>query len=383
MKKNFVAVLAALALFSCGKKQVARIDGKIEGAANGALVLKVLDVSKQSIVDTLKYDKDGRFSANVKLRGESPDFYYLYYNDNKVGSFVLVPGDKVKTICDTTGKKHEVSGSDESRLLVSLEKRLSATKYSFDSLMALSEKALSSGDEKKAEELNYELGSLYVKAKQGAIKHLYTNPSSITNMILIYHSFSPQIPLFADSKDLLLFKRVYDSLSVKFPESVYLERLKEEIANRENIEMFNSKIADVPETGFPEISLPDNKSQLQKLSDLSGKVVILSFWTVTETSQRMLNQEYLDLYRKYNSQGLEIFQVSVDTDKTAWATAVKEQKLPWISVCDGQGPNSAPLAVYNVTQIPVNFLIDKSGTIVARDVYGDKLESTIAKLVRE
>jgi hypothetical protein len=41
------------------------------------------------------------------------------------------------------------------------------------------------------------------------------------------------------------------------------------------------------------------------------------------------------------------------------------------------------LAVYNVTQVPVNFLIDKSGTIVARDVYGDKLESTIAKLVRE
>lgn len=382
MNKLFLAVLIPFLFFSCSRSNSVKINGKIEGATNGDLVLKILEVSRLSDVDTLKYNKEGRFTVNVKLKGESPQFYYLYYRNAKVASMVLLPGDMINLVTDTTGRNVKVSGSDESLLLTSLEKTLAKSKNSFDSLMTLMQQADKSGNQPLSQELNYALGRHYVKSKQDAIKYIYTNPNSITNVILMYHRLSPDIPLFADVRDVLLFKRVHDSLTVAYPGSVYLERLMDEIGSREKVDIFTNKILDASESGFPDISLPDTKAQTKNLADLSGKVILLSFWTVKDPAQKMLNMEYMELYEKYKSKGFEIYQVSVDTDKTAWATAVNEQKLPWINVCDGQGPSSIVLNTYNIQKVPANYLIDKSGTIVARDLFDDVLEQKIASLMR-
>ncbi|MFA4998091.1 MAG: peroxiredoxin, partial [Bacteroidales bacterium] len=64
--------------------------------------------------------------------------------------------------------------------------------------------------------------------------------------------------------------------------------------------------------------------------------------------------------------GLEIFQVALDIDKTAWAKAVRDQSLPWISVCDGLGIGSPSVVSYNVETIPVFFIITRQGDIVVR-----------------
>ncbi len=190
------------------------------------------------------------------------------------------------------------------------------------------------------------------------------------------------LPIFADVRDVLLFKRVCDSLDIKYPGSAYVARLKEEVTYREKSDMFNAKILDASETGFPDIKLPDVKSKMRSLSELSGKVIILSFWSVADANQRMLNQDFLQLYDKYSDKGLEIFQVSVDTDKTAWARAVEEQMLPWISVCDGMGSGSAAVTTYNVTKIPALFVIDKSGTIVAKNVFNAELDKLLSRIVK-
>lgn len=382
MNKLFLALLIPFLFFSCSRSNNVKINGKIEGATNGDLVLKILEVSRLSDVDTIKYNKEGRFTVNVKLKGESPQFYYLYYRNAKVASMVLLPGDMINLVTDTTGRNVKVSGSDESLLLTSLEKTLAKSKNSFDSLMTLMQQADKSGNLPLSQELNYALGRHYVKSKQDAIKYIYTNPNSITNVILMYHRLSPDIPLFADVRDVLLFKRVHDSLTVAYPGSVYLERLMDEIGSREKVDIFTNKILDASESGFPDISLPDTKAQTKNLADLSGKVILLSFWTVKDPAQKMLNMEYMELYEKYKSKGFEIYQVSVDTDKTAWATAVNEQKLPWINVCDGQGPSSIVLNTYNIQKVPANYLIDKSGTIVARDLFDDVLEQKLATLMR-
>ena len=61
---------------------------------------------------------------------------------------------------------------------------------------------------------------------------------------------------------------------------------------------------------------------------------------------------------------------------------MQEQQLPWISVTDLRGRASSSLALYNVQRIPANFLIDRDGSIVAKDLYGKSLESKLAELIR-
>jgi len=110
--------------------------------------------------------------------------------------------------------------------------------------------------------------------------------------------------------------------------------------------------------------------------------MLLSFWYTQDSRQRIANQEFLDLYRKYASKGLEIYQVALDTDKTAWARAVTEQALPWVSVCDGYGTGSPSVSTYAVTKIPTHFLINKEGDIVGRDYSMEQLDKELAKICK-
>ena len=62
--------------------------------------------------------------------------------------------------------------------------------------------------------------------------------------------------------------------------------------------------------------------------------------------------------------------------------AIKDDGLVWESqVSDLQGP-SVPAAMYGVQAIPMNFLIDGSGIIVAKGLRGEYLEAKLKELVK-
>lgn len=75
--------------------------------------------------------------------------------------------------------------------------------------------------------------------------------------------------------------------------------------------------------------------------------------------------------------------MAVDTSKAAWVNAIQEQQLPWISVSDLQGNASPSLSVYNVKKLPSNYLIDREGNIVGKDLSGEKLEEAVREYIRE
>ena len=60
--------------------------------------------------------------------------------------------------------------------------------------------------------------------------------------------------------------------------------------------------------------------------------------------------------------------MSVD-DKTVWATSVRNQNLPWVSVNDGLGIDSPAVAAYNLNSIPTMFIFSRDSDILAKDVY--------------
>lgn len=84
------------------------------------------------------------------------------------------------------------------------------------------------------------------------------------------------------------------------------------------------------------------------------------------------------LYNNYSSKGFEIYAVSLDTDKTAWANIVRNQNLPWVNVCDGLGVNSTAVSLYNVSKVPMVYFI-KDGELLP-DV-GVRDEKSLVKYI--
>ena len=375
-----ISILLFAAMCACEVASRAKIEGTFVNYPNDSLTVCKLDVSTLVPVDTVVTNKTGKFFVRLKMKKGFPEFYYIRRHGKTLSSLLVLPGDRISLTVDTAKRVHTVTGSIETAYLHEAESVMATAQHRYDSLM----RQLLSLDSKSPEAiaLNYALGSLYVKQKQAAIRFLFTYPRSISSVQVLFQKFSDDLPLFADNTDALYFQRLYDSLRPLYPRSPYIAALRDQSEWRKREMEINDKLLNAKVLGFPELVLPDVQAQPVALSLLKGKVIILSFWLSQDSRQRIANQEWLELYRKYASKGLEIYQVSLDTDKTAWARTVAEQALPWISVCDGYGVNSKAVATYVVSQVPSNFLINQEGDIVGRDFSMEKISAELARLCR-
>ena len=85
------------------------------------------------------------------------------------------------------------------------------------------------------------------------------------------------------------------------------------------------------------------------------------------------------MYEKYRNNGLEIYQVSLDSDMHFWKNA--SSNLPWVCVRDPQSVYSQIAGMYNVKQLPALFLIDKKGNMIKRIEDLEKLEADIKSVL--
>ena len=186
--------------------------------------------------------------------------------------------------------------------------------------------------------------------------------------------------MFGEDTDAILFKTVQDSLTLVYPKSEFVAALRDEVSARGRALDLASRFGEVGEASFPELVMPDIDGVMRKLSDLEGKVIVLSFWSVAQDEHKMFNVDLADLYAKYHDKGLEVYQVSLDVDKPTWAATVRNQGLPWISVNDGYGIESSAVTAFNVLRIPMMYVFDKQGELVGSDVFE---KAALEQLIRK
>ena len=135
----------------------------------------------------------------------------------------------------------------------------------------------------------------------------------------------------------------------------------------------------VQETGVIDIPLRDIEGTTRHLTELKGKVVIIDFTIYQSAVSASHNYMLRDLYDKYASQGLEIYQVSLDADEHYWKTTAAN--LPWICVRDGNGIYSSYATAYNIQNLPTLFLMNRTNELVARSETIKDLEKEVKALL--
>ena len=371
-------VLAAVVMAaSCSTKAV--IDGTVASAPSSEVIVKLLDINRYEVLDTVATDAAGRFNYKVEVAEGQPEFVYVFYKDTKIASLLLEAGDNVTVEADTLGN-YTVAGSEESLKLAQVGKDFAA------SLLKLNDLALKveTASEKEAKEISREMSQEYIRYYRDRVKYIMQNSRSLTVVPVLFQNFSAELPVFAQNTDAIHFRNIADSLELVYPESKYVQALRKEADQRYRYLELQTYIDNAPEVSYADIELPNVKSEKMKLSEVDAKVILVYFWTAMDASQKMFNLDVLKpLHDDYHKKGFEIFQVSLDVDKALWARTVKEQNLPWISVCDSRGAESPFVTLYNIGNIP-SMLIIKDGELVdGRPLDQKSLHKLIGDLLRK
>lgn len=131
----------------------------------------------------------------------------------------------------------------------------------------------------------------------------------------------------------------------------------------------------------PDFTQNDVAGQPVSLSSLKGKYVLVDFWASWCGPCRGENPNVVKAYQQYKDKGFTILGVSLDQNKESWLKAIEADHLTWTHVSDLKYWNNAVAQQYGIRSVPANFLLDKDGKILARDLRGEALEKKLAELM--
>lgn len=378
--KAALVFAAAVTIASCDNNTFT-VEGQIENAKDSVLFFENVGLEGVNVLDSVKLSDSGSFSFSEEA-SIAPEFYRLRIADQIINiSIDSTETVSIKSQYPQMATNYEVSGSDNCQKIKELALKQIAL---HQQAMAIQQNTALSVDAANDSILNL------IEAYKNDVKsnYIFKEPMKAYSYFALFQTlgnwllFNPR----NNKDDIKVFAAVATSWDTYYPHAERGQNLHniaiEGMKNQRIVEAEQNRTIDaskVSEAGVLDIALTDNKGQLRHLTDLKGKVVLLDFhvFALEDSPARILSLR--ELYNKYQAQGFEIFQVSLDSDEHFW----KQQTaaLPWVSVRDADGVNSQRLMMYNIQAVPDFFIIDRGNNLVKRAAQIKDLETEIKKLL--
>lgn len=368
--RRFFASIITLLLLSCATDSDSyKLSGTAEGVADGTeIVVYNLEDNNQPIaVDTLVVQK-GTFSASYP-KTDKLMLGYLAFQEPQ-GSIVFFPEneDLKVTVYKDSMQNSFVSGGRQNEMYREYStkirefngiKRANAQRYQQarreqDNLLSV--QIQQENSELLLEEQNYKLG------------FVNENKNSIFSLMVVAEMLKRKEINAEEAGNFL------NNLPPKTAASQIAATLKESVAR-----MNRAGIGSVA----PDFTAPTPSGEMLSLNETLGKYTIIDFWASWCKPCRIENPNVVRVYEKYHDKGLNIVSISLDRagHKDRWLQAIKDDKMDWYHVSNLKFWQDPIAKDYNVSAIPATFLVDESGTIIAKNLRGPALETKIASLL--
>jgi thiol-disulfide isomerase/thioredoxin len=384
-KTAWAIIIASLLYTSCRHHDNITVHGSYPVGSGENLYVELLNIAETQLIDSVKIKKNGTFRFSLKL--DHPELVLIRNAREQYINLLAFPDDVIRL--EIPGQSfrtgYSVEGSVESEKIRQLVETVNKTKVRLDSIL-LALNALDDQDGPEAKNLVDSYQKVFSEQKRNNIRFVVENLSSLSSVYALYQRVADDVYIFNELRDLQYFKIVADSVKVKYPGSTLASSLASDVEQR--IREYNNMLAiselsklNISEAGMIDLSIENPEAKEISLGSLAGKVVLLNFWASWNNESKESNHRLKSIYNQYHARGFEIYSVSLDSDRNRWKNTIYFEEYPWIDVCELTYPNSYAASVYNVTSLPANFLIDREGNIVARNLAGKALATHLDNLL--
>ena len=320
------------------------ITGKVTGYPNGTPVSFLNEQTNAPEVQAKIYN--GSFTIKGKM--EQPALKGLIFNNEPPLIPIFLDNSEIK-----------ITGSKEQLSQLSITGSPAHDQYKlYSSSIAAYEQALSpdAAYDQLALDKIAEISENFVKK----------NPTSYVAALAI-------IRLYQATQDGAMTQDLYKMVPprVQFSDlGNYVFKLIEE----SKINPIGSVISDFSQT--------DTAGNPVNIAAYRGKYVLLDFWASWCRPCRQENPNVVAAFDKFKNKNFTIVGISLDQNKKAWLDAIKMDQLNWNHLSDLKGWSNQVAAIFKVSSIPQNFLLDPDGRIIAKNLRGNALEGRLKVLLK-
>lgn len=388
-----IVVLVLLFNLGCSRKDVpdtrtdpsgklTEIRGSLDGGPGESVILEEMGAREYIPVDTVACDASGSFG--IEFYSRQVAFYVLRFGQSAYITLLMEPGEILRFSGNLSDPaSYTVSGSPGSELLRELAREHKLTLDALGEISRQNREQMSSPDFSALKlQLDRKFDSITSSFQEYSLRFIQDHPDSPAILIALYNLYGQGLPVFNPQTDLSVYHYVDSVLMVGHSDLEAVQLLHAQINEAKRI--MNSEPAtqgmQKGEIAPDFVSSRPDGSELA-LSDLRGNYVLLTFWAGWSGLSREENATLKKAADRFGDKNFTILQVSVDDDRDTWTGAIAEDGLEWEHVSDLRRWDSQVAAIYRVEKIPYNVIIDPNGKVVAADIYGEKLLSTLDNLL--
>ncbi len=364
--RKFVSLLSVIICFSYHSKaqdSAFVINGNFEKIKSGTIFLNIYKEGQTFKDSTII--KDGKFQfvgfvsspyfASLTMPERKNDYFTFYVEPATIE--VSGRGDSLGLL----GVKGSSINADDKLL----KERMKPISKWEDANSKLFEAAYKDKNRKVMDSLDLVDYDILAAKRRVVGAFVNENPKSIRAAMSILENFG----YYAEASDV---EPLYNTLAPEIKNSLKGKEIKKMIDTY-------AKVA-VGKTA-PEITQFTVDSSQFSLSSLKGKYVLIDFWASWCGPCRRENPNVVAVFNQFKDKGFTILGVSYDTKKDRWVKAIADDHLDWNQVSDLQGWKNATSDEYGIKAIPSNVLVDKNGIIIAKNIFGEKLNKKLKEVL--
>ena len=326
--KLMVGACMVMAFSSCTEEKKGYvIDGQISDVNEGMMYLKKY-VDKNFVEVDSAVITDGKFRFEGMVSEPLAHGLTIVKASNRPQVFFL-DNDAMKITMNQSNKEFSVTGSPANDIYLRNAKITRSKEYSLDSLIA-------------------------------------AHPASAVAAYFVVKDFAYKL-------DLEGMKAVRAKFDASLNGTSYIQQIESMINRMEKVQV--GSVA-------PDFTLPDVDGNPVSLSSYRGKYVLVDFWAAWCPDCRKENPNIVAAWEKYHGKNFDVLGVSLDRNRDQWLAAIEKDGLKWTQISDLKYWSSEAAVLYCIRWIPMSFLIDPDGKIVAIGLEGEELHNKLEELLK-